>query len=157
MARVFRYGHAMSPSTEPRADDLDQAIVELLLRVMERMRDHFSARIAEFELTPPLAVALRSLDSPTPQRHLAEVLHCDPSHVTGVVDRLEDRNLVERQVNPDDRRGKNVVLTEAGRALRAELEHRLHHDVPVLERLNDNERRQLRRLLSRLVADTRTS
>lgn len=115
------------------------------------MRAHFSARIAEFDLTPPLAMALRSLDEPAPQRELAEVLHCDPSHVTGVVDRLERRHLVERRIDPDDRRVKNVVLTPAGRELRSALEARLREDAPVVDRLSEDERRTLHALLSRIV------
>lgn len=34
---------------------------------------------------------------------VAHVLHCDPSNVTGIVDRLVSHNLVTRQENPTDR------------------------------------------------------
>ena len=41
-------------------------------------------------------------------RHLASLLKCDPSNVTFLVDRLEERGLVERQTDPADRRVKLV-------------------------------------------------
>ena len=53
-------------------------------------------------------------------RALAEAWHCDASNVTWLVDQLESRHLVERQVSTTDRRVKTVVLTDAGLALRAE-------------------------------------
>jgi Mn-dependent DtxR family transcriptional regulator len=45
---------------------------------------------------------------------LARSLHCHDSNVTGLVDRLEQRGLIERQSNPNDRRVKLIALTKAG-------------------------------------------
>jgi DNA-binding MarR family transcriptional regulator len=42
---------------------------------------------------------------------LARSLHCHDSNVTGLVDRLEQRGLIERQSNPNDRRVKLIALT----------------------------------------------
>ena len=36
---------------------------------------------------------------------------CEPSHLTGLVDKLEERKLVIRKVDPNDRRSKLVSLT----------------------------------------------
>ncbi len=47
---------------------------------------------------------------------MAELLHCDPSNVTGIVDTLEERNLAERKPSEADRRVKVVELTAAGRS-----------------------------------------
>lgn len=49
-----------------------------------------------------------------PMGKVAHVLHCDPSNVTGVVDRLVSHNLVTRQENPADRRAKTIALTPEG-------------------------------------------
>src|SRR5215204_2554704 len=75
---------------------------------------------SELELSPPQAMALLRLDPDEgmPMRHLAGALHCDTSNVTGIVDRLEDRGLVERRTDPLDRRVKRLVLTEQGAELR---------------------------------------
>lgn len=42
----------------------------------------------------------------------------DPSNVTGIVDRLEARGLIERQHHATDRRVKHLALTPEGRRLR---------------------------------------
>ncbi|MFC3799185.1 MarR family winged helix-turn-helix transcriptional regulator [Cohnella sp. GCM10012308] len=48
---------------------------------------------------------------------LARHLGLDKSSVTGLVDRAERRGLVERTATPNDRRGFNVRMTDAGRQL----------------------------------------
>jgi len=62
------------------------------------------------------AHALRMLDpdEPMPMSALAERLFCDASNVTGIVDRLEARGLVERRAYEGDRRVKALTLTQAG-------------------------------------------
>lgn len=45
---------------------------------------------------------------------VAHVLHCDPSNVTGIIDRLVSHGLVTRQENPADRRAKTITLTDGG-------------------------------------------
>ena len=49
-----------------------------------------------------------------PMRNLAIHLHRDASNLTGIADRLESQGLVQRQVDPADRRIKRLVLTEQG-------------------------------------------
>ena len=87
-------------------------------------------------------------------RDLAERLCCDASNVTGIVDRLEARGLVERRTAPDDRRVKHLVLTDDGRALRQVHRGRLTLDLPLLD-LTPDERRALTALLHRAVGDGR--
>ena len=140
----------MAPSTTA-PDQVKNAIADLLLVVMRRMHEHFEERISEFDLNPALAFSLRALDEPVPQRGLADVLHCDPSHITGIVDRLEKRGLVERAVDPDDRRIKNISVTDAGRQLRTEMEARLYEKVPGLDNLSKEEQRQLNSLLTKMT------
>src|SRR6266498_4944390 len=81
------------------------------------VRTHFQRVIAELDLSPPQAYALRRLEPerPLPMRDLADGLACDASNVTGIVDRLERRGLVERQVSPTDRRVKTLGV-KIGRA-----------------------------------------
>src|SRR5882757_1496341 len=69
-------------------------------------------------VTPSLLGALRFLEQPQTMGRMAELLHCDPSNVTGIVDALEDRNLAARKPSADDRRVKVVELTAAGKRLR---------------------------------------
>src|SRR5437763_6488875 len=86
----------------------------LLRTLFGQQRRRFLIAASELDLHPAQAGALLQLDSPLPMHHLATLLGCDNSNVTGLVDRLEARGLVARQPSPDDRRVKHVVLIEAG-------------------------------------------
>lgn len=52
---------------------------------------------------------------------LAGSLGCDKTNVTGLVDRLERRELLRREIEPQDRRVSRVILTEQGHAIGAQL------------------------------------
>jgi DNA-binding MarR family transcriptional regulator len=52
---------------------------------------------------------------------LAQSFRCDASTMTWLVDRLEERGLVERRMLPTDRRVKAVALTPLGIKTKAEL------------------------------------
>lgn len=78
---------------------------------------------------------------------LAAALGCDKTNVTGLVDRLERRALVRREVDAQDRRVTRVVLTEAGSALGVRL--RAEFTGSIAEHLGDwpaDDRRQFLRL-----------
>lgn len=140
-----RYDAAEDPTLEE--------LVGLLFRLTGDLRQRFTERSAQFDLSFAQAMALRELDDPLPMRDLADRLCCDASNVTGIVDRLEARALVERRTAPDDRRVKHLVLTDAGRALRQEHAEGLTFGLPLLVALSPDERRQLAGLLRRSVGD----
>ena len=52
------------------------------------------------------------------QAALAQSIGADKSRIIGVLDELQERGLIERQPDPDDRRARLLALTEAGRRLR---------------------------------------
>jgi len=134
-----------------------EELVGLLFQLTGHLRQRFVDRSADLDLSFAQAMALRELDEPLPMRELAQRLCCDASNVTGIVDRLEERGLVERRVVPADRRVKHLVLTEAGRALRARHRDGLTVDLPLLDALSPEERRLLADLLRRSVGDARTA
>jgi DNA-binding MarR family transcriptional regulator len=98
-----------------------EAWAPLFELIQDRMR-HFPLLAAEFELSPVQAHVLRTLGyGPQPMSVLADYLSCDASNVTGLVDRLESRGLVERRNAEHDRRVKLLCLTEAGAEVRLRL------------------------------------
>ena len=84
-------------------------------------------------------------------RELAGRLRVDASYITSIVDGLEVQGLVDRSVDPSDRRVKNLVLTPRGRERYRELTEALFSDVPGLSRLDAGERATFRRLLARML------
>jgi MarR family transcriptional regulator, organic hydroperoxide resistance regulator len=125
----------------------------LLGELLHQHKHRFAAIAAEFELSPPQVWALRSLDplEPVPMSDLACALRCDASNVTGIVDRLEKRGLVERQPARHDRRVKHLVLTDQGSDTRERLLERLDAPPSGIQALSAAEQRQLADLLRRAV------
>src|SRR6266508_3894980 len=78
------------------------------------------------------------------------VLDCDASNVTWMVDRLQERGLVERRTRPTDRRVKAVVLTELGSRTKAEVLATLYEPPAGLRGLDRPDLDALRDVLARL-------
>ena len=83
---------------------------------------------------------------------LATLLGLDKSSATGLVDRAVRRGFVRRVASDADRRVVLVEMTEAGRALVAEVSGGFGADVTsLLDRLSAADRSSLSRLVSRLL------
>jgi DNA-binding MarR family transcriptional regulator len=131
------------PSSEVELDDV-------LAVVIGCMRDIWQRRMRALDLTPPQAITLRKLlDGPMPMGSVAEVLSCDASTLTGIADRLEERRLIQRQIDPADRRVKLLALTEAGRSLVKSIDRPFTTELPGIEALSERDRAQLTQLLLR--------
>jgi len=116
-------------------------------------REHLPSSGAEFDLSPIQCHVLHLIEPgrPVPMGRLAETLSCDASNITGLVDRLESRGLVERRPSADDRRVKVLQLTPTGSRLRAQLLRRISGRSHPLSRLSLDERRTLLKILEVLV------
>lgn len=62
-------------------------------------------------------LAVLDIDGPLPMGGLAETLDVSQASATGIVDRMEQRGLVERNRDDADRRVVHVALTAEGRRL----------------------------------------
>ncbi|MFG2059076.1 MarR family winged helix-turn-helix transcriptional regulator [Micromonospora sp. NPDC048930] len=138
------------PAGPDRADRSALAgdAVRRIMHIAAAMRHHQDVEIAGLGLTPATARALHELDPdrPLPARDLAEQLGCDRSNVTALVDKLEHAGLVERRVDPADRRQKTLVVTDAGRRVRDRV-HRVMSDSRLLDGLGTEELASLRELV----------
>src|SRR5216117_206346 len=118
---------------------------ELLLKFLFSQRADLPALAAEFDLSPAQCHVLRLIEPgrPVPMGRLAETLSCDASNVTGLIDRLESRGLVQRRLSAEDRRVKVLQLTPTGSRLRAQLLRRMTGRSLPLARLSLDEQRTL--------------
>ena len=105
----------------------------------------------EFDLMPPQQMVIGLLDEPRAMGELAQRMHCDNSNITGIVDRLTERGLVERRAAEGDRRIKLVALTDAGRELHDELARRRAVPPPELAELPAADLEHLRRIFSAIA------
>ena len=81
----------------------------------------FVEEFAAFGLTPGQFGALHLIahQPGLDQRTLASAIGLDRSTTGAIVNRLARRRLIDRRINPDDRRGRVLTLTPAGRSLLA--------------------------------------
>lgn len=142
----------MATQRTPRIAPLTLEVVELIGAVAARYHEEYEEAAAEHALTGAQArlLSLLSLE-PLPMRRLAQKLRCEPSNVTGIVDRLETRGLVERRPDPADRRVKLAAATEEGRRVARGLRDSLDFAREPLAGLSREERLSLRDLLARML------
>ena len=94
-------------------------IVRLINRVRVELIDAMDRELARFDISAPqlivlASVANREADSAS---SLCRSISYDPGAMTRMIDRLEQKGLIRRVPNPEDRRGTNLELTTAGKVL----------------------------------------
>jgi DNA-binding MarR family transcriptional regulator len=137
-----------------RTDPLTFEVVQLIGSVVARYHEEYDEAAAKHSLTGAQARVLGVLSlEPMPMRKIAQRLKCEPSNVTGIVDRLESRGLVERRPDPNDRRVKLAAPTDQGRATAEQLRDALDFARAPLADLSVAERETLRDLLKRMLGE----
>ena len=130
----------------------------LMVEFFQAQRHHFERTSAEFELTKQQSHVLHVLanEGPHSSRQLAEILGCDASNVTGLIDRLAARSLVTRTQAPDDRRKRMLAITRHGARLQRRVTARLAQAPPAIAVLEPGEQCALRDLLARALRNARS-
>ncbi|MBR1144381.1 MarR family winged helix-turn-helix transcriptional regulator [Bradyrhizobium sp. AUGA SZCCT0431] len=106
------------------------------------------------DLTPMLfGVLVAVLERPgRGQRQVAEGMGVDVVNFGLMIDVLEGKGLVERKIDPDDRRARKLYVTERGAALRRRLSpDLLAAQERLLAPLSPDERRALLDMLVRVI------
>jgi DNA-binding MarR family transcriptional regulator len=142
--------HAADAPLREATSSLGYLFKHAQLRLAELSR----AALAPFGISGrELAVLVAIDDRPSQsQQEVARRMDVDRTTMVALIDDLEDKGLVQRQQDPDDRRKNVVVLTDAGRttlrqatAAAREAERRL------LGSLSDNESAMLKKALQTIA------
>ena len=98
-----------------------RSCINYLLTVAQReVKQQLSERLKEYNLTPGQYGVLNYLwehQTATP-KELAQTLMESNSAISTLLDRLQKQGLVHRQIDPNDRRSIQVVLTPEGENLK---------------------------------------
>jgi DNA-binding MarR family transcriptional regulator len=127
----------------------------LLSQVGGRSAQVFAELLSPLHLVPAEAGILRLLDRSAgiSQQELARRLNMHASRMVAILDGLEERGLLARETNTQDRRIYCLRLTAAGReALLAIGRQARAHEEAMCAGLNDTERVQLGKLLHKIAA-----
>ncbi len=140
----------------PPAIDIDDQPGHNIRRLHQISVGIFLRELGGLELTPVQYAALQTVANhpEIDQRTLARTIALDASTTGGVVDRLASRGLLERRTSPEDRRSRQLVLTDAGKALLADaVPAMLQVQEHILAPLSERQRSEFMKLL-RLLVDT---
>ena len=126
----------------------------LVAQVGAHAASRFAERLAALDLSPPHAGILRTLAGAPgiSQQALGAMLAILPSRLVILVDELDERGLLERRDDPDDRRTYQLFVTENGRQSLEAIGRiaRAHQDA-LCAALSEDERQTLAGLLSRIA------
>jgi DNA-binding MarR family transcriptional regulator len=149
-----------SPKTHTgqRGNDIDMGILPDLIGFNLRcaqlaLFQHFGATVGQEGISVPQFGTLLLIEAnpDISQSAIAQALRFDRSTLVQIIDRLEDRGLVERHVSPTDRRSHALRITDAGAGMLTELkEQAIAHEDDVAAELSPDERARLIELLRKL-------
>jgi DNA-binding MarR family transcriptional regulator len=143
----------------PELPSLTMAAIGRLLEAAERVtRDHLNPLFAKAGLQSgefDVLATLRRSGAPymlSPTR-LYEAMMISSGGMTNRLDRLERAGLIERRPDPNDRRGKLIALTAAGRRVIDEtLTRHVANEERLMSVLTAAEQEKLNALLKKLIA-----
>ncbi|WP_420564097.1 MarR family winged helix-turn-helix transcriptional regulator [Thalassobaculum sp.] len=98
---------------------LQDQIGHLLRRAHQRATQIFLEVFEEAGLTPTqwAALAMLAEEGAASQNALGRMTAMDPATIQGVIRRLEERGLITREPDPDDKRRTKLRLSEEGEGL----------------------------------------
>lgn len=139
----------------PRKLSLEQsylALVEFLMLSKQRLIEIG----AKYHLSSMQTITLLLLEEPRPMGTLRHVFNCDASNVTGIIDGLEQKQLVKRYEINSDRRIKMVKLLARGKRLRSTLlTHLTSNDQYILASLSSSEAASFIDLVQKITDTTK--
>ena len=113
----------------------------------------FERELADLGVTPASFSVLEVLraNPGATQSKLAHAVHLDRSSVVPLLDKLEQRGLLQRRPSATDRRNNHIFLSPQGEALlRAALARVRKHDKRTTTRLSVPEKKSLKALLAKI-------
>lgn len=124
------FAPAADLAAEPMATTLSQAplipkgsyefrILQSLRQIIRAIEIHSHKLVQDYKITGPqlnCLLALQEHETLTPTA-LAHIVYLSPSTIVGIVDRLEEKSLVDRSRSHKDRRQVQITITAAGREL----------------------------------------
>ena len=132
-------------------------VVNGLRRLFKAIQEYSKRIFKRTGLSGPQVWALTVLEAEPglSQGELAERLYAHRSTVSGILERLEERGVIRRITDPDDRRGIRLSLTPLGRRILKKSPPPVQIGLRrALERLPNAQLRRFRRTLQSVVQET---
>ncbi len=142
--------------------NLNDAVLEQFFGLMHQFKSHMHQALSsdKFELGPIGAQALGFFDAHPKgtQRDLIRYFGRDKAQVTRLLKQLEERGLIVREVDEDDKRSYRVTLTSAGKSQQAIVhKHKQQIAETMMAGFDAGERATLIALLGRMKSNVESS
>ena len=97
----------------------DQDLYSTLGATLKTIKHVYLGLFADEGITEPQVQALEvlSMRGPVLMREMSECMIVSPANITGIVDRLEEKKLVQRTSEKEDRRATIIEITPEGKTL----------------------------------------
>ena len=108
---------------DPTAVPAKHGIIRQINRVRIELIDALDRELSKFDISAPQLIVLASVANKEADSAsaLCKSISYDPGAMTRMIDRLQEKGLIRRTPNLEDRRATNLELTAAGRALYPQL------------------------------------
>jgi DNA-binding MarR family transcriptional regulator len=147
------------PSSDDRRRSVEveitNSVIAALRRIIRAIDLHSRTLVNRFGLTGPQLVILKELldQYPVSVGELAHAVNLSQATVTGILDRLERKGMIQRQRSDVDRRKVMVTPNSSAEAVLSGAPPLLQeHFIEAFERLPDWEQTQILSSLQRIVA-----
>ena len=129
----------------------------ILSNTQNAVYNYFKRRLQDYDTTPSQYELLRCLwkhDGLTPSQ-LAQAMHLDTSSITGILGRLEKKNLISRVYSQEDRRSVSIYLREEGKQLWSQIDHVIDEaNAKIISGFNEKDYSQFLSYLTMIVNNT---
>jgi MarR family transcriptional regulator, organic hydroperoxide resistance regulator len=135
--------------------ELEQCLNFVLTIAQRNIHQLFKAELAPHGVTPGQYAVLRCLWDENGQtaRKIADRLVLDGSTITGLLDRMEQKGLIEKLADTKDRRAMQVMLTAKGRKLQKPLSQAiLYANHKALLSLDTDQAEHLKKMLQDMAS-----
>jgi len=128
-------------------------VMIMLLKVARRMStEHYGEKTKAINIQHYAILAMIDEYGPLSQKQISQMIDTDPSDIVGLMDTLEEAQMVTRKRDMNDRRRHSLQITDTGQRELADLDVRTAelNDI-FFQPLNSGERRQFEEYLRRLL------
>ncbi len=133
--------------------ELEQCVNFVLTKAQNSVQQLFKAELSPYGITPGQYGVLKCLwdQNGLTAKQLAERLCLDSSTITGILDRMENKGLINRYHDVRDRRALCVMISKAGLALQEPVtEAIVNANKKALHNFNEEQSEVLKKMLTEL-------
>lgn len=134
--------------------NLNECINFLLSVSQHKVYKLFNRYLEEFEITPAQYGVLNCVwtEGKISPKRIGELLYLEAPTVSGILDKMQKMDLIDREIDPANRRNVLVTSTEKANQLQHAIQTAsMEMNKNVLQELNDQEIEALKKGLSKII------